>query len=543
MSLVALLVSACRALPTPVPTSPATVTLTILVDGDVQPYTFAAGLTVREAIATAGITLGELDQVDPPPFTVISDGLPVVITRVTERFETEQVQIPFTSETVHNEALPAGERRLLQVGQTGSEELTYRTVFEDGVQVSRSVVKRVTLVNPVSEIIMVGQQGSFTLVPISGTLAYINGRNAWVMRTNSGQRLPLTTSGDLDGYVFELSPDGQWLIFSRSVSNTASADFNTLWAVSTLPITSTRFTTITTSAPFTLPVSNVLYAEFSPTEARTLVYSTAERIERAPGWQANNDLYYLRWSPRPNGRQTFTTTMILDSSAGGLYGWFGTGYALGPDGRTLAYSRADSIGLLNFTIRSARAVTASVVISELVNFTAYNTHSDWAWYPPLRWAPNGQVLYTITHGQPIGLEAPEDSPAFDLGAVGLPTGQRYTLIPRSGIFANPRPSPVTILPSGEESYRIAYLQATDPNNSPFSNYRLGIMDRDGSNARFLFPPEGQTGLSANEVIAWSPNGELLAVVYQGNLWVIDPATGLSQQLTGDGLSAKPRWTR
>ncbi len=241
---------------------------------------------MREAVATAGITLGELDQVSPPPFTIISEGLGIVITRVTERFETETVEIPFSSEIVHNEGLPAGERRLLQVGQTGTEELTYRTVFEDGVQVSRSVVRRVTLAGPVSEIIMVGQQGSFTLVPISGTLAYINGRNAWVMRGNSGQRLPLTTSGDLDGRVFELSPDGQWLIFSREVTSTSSPNFNTLWAVSTLPITTTRFTTITTSVPFTLPVSNALYAEWSPTEPRTIVYSTGERIGRALGWQA-----------------------------------------------------------------------------------------------------------------------------------------------------------------------------------------------------------------------------------------------------------------
>ncbi len=542
LSLLALGAAACRPLVSAPPTSPAAVHLTILVDGDVQGYTFDPGLTVREAVATAGITLGDLDQLDPPPFTLISEGLAIVISRVTERFETEEVQIPFTSEIVHNEGLPAGERRLLQVGQTGTEELTYRTVFEDGVQVSRSVIKRLTLTNPVAEIIMIGQQGSFTLVPISGTLAYINGRNAWVMRTNSGQRLPLTTSGDLDGYVFELSPDGQWLLFTRAVTQASGPNFNTLWAVSTLPITTTRPATATVTAlPFTLPVSNVLYAEWSPIDTRTFVYSTAERISRAPGWQANNDLWLLRWAPRSNNRQTVTTTQILDSSAGGVYGWFGTGFAFAPDGRSLAYSRADSIGLLNFSFRNARALTATVVISELVQFTAYNTHSDWAWYPPMRWAPNGQVLYTITHGQSISLEAPEDSPAFDLGAVGVTDGLQYNLIPRAGMWANPQPSPETVLPSGEISYRIAFLQATDPNNSPFSNYRLGLMDRDGSNVRFVFPPEGQAGLSPDEQIAWSPNGRLLALIYQDNLWIIDPDTGLNQQLTGDGLSSQPRW--
>jgi hypothetical protein len=69
------------------------------------------------------------------------------------------------------------------------------------------------------------------------------------------------------------------------------------------------------------------------------------------------------------------------------------------------------------------------------------------------------------------------------------------------------------------------------------------MDRDGSNARFVFPPEGQVGLSANEAIAWSPDARLIAIVYQGNLWLIDPDTGVNQQITGDGLSAQPRWAR
>ena len=68
------------------------------------------------------------------------------------------------------------------------------------------------------------------------------------------------------------------------------------------------------------------------------------------------------------------------------------------------------------------------------------------------------------------------------------------------------------------------------------------MDRDGSNARLVFPPEDQPGLSASEtLVAWSPDGRLLAVIYEGNLWLIDPDTGVTQPLTGDGLSEHPAW--
>jgi hypothetical protein len=533
----------CAQVEGPAPTAPGAVTITIQADGASKSYTFVPGLTVREAVAKAGVTLGELDRLTPPPYTLISNGVSVVITRVGETFDIVQVPLPYTSETVHNEALPAGDRRLLQVGQPGAEEVTYRTVLENGIQVSRSEVRRVTITAPTPEIIMVGTQGSFTIVPISGTLAYIDGRNAWVMRGNSGQRLLLTASGDLDGHVFNLSSDGQWVLFTRQVTNSDKI-FNTLWAVPTAPVTPTRTNTQTSPISVRLPISNVLYAEWSPVQPRQLAYSTADRIARPPGWQANNDLWLLSFGPRPGTRQyVFTTTRLLDASSGGLYGWWGTGYAFAPDGQSIAYARTDSIGLINFSLNPRKPATATVDISELVQISAYNTHSDWAWFPAMRWSPDGHGLYTISHAPPIGLEAPEDSPAFDVTALLVPAGQQFDLIPRAGMFANPLPSPVRISPTGERAFRVAFLQATNPNDSPHTTYRLGVMDRDGSNVRFVFPPGDQPGLSANTQAAWSPDGHLLVVPYDGNLWLVDSNTGQTQQVTGDGLTTTAHWER
>jgi resuscitation-promoting factor RpfB len=539
----ALLAAACGPINGPAPTAPGAVTITIQADGLSKNYVFAPGLTVREAVAKAGVAVGELDRLSPPPYTLISNGVNVVLTRVSESFDVEQVSLPYTSQTVRNEALPAGDQRLLQVGQAGAEEVTYRTVLENGIQVSRSEVRRVTLTPPTPEIIMVGTQGSFTIVPISGTLAYLDGRNAWVMHGNSGQRLPLTASGDLDGHVFELSADGQWVLFTREVTNSDHI-FNTLWAVATTPVTPTRTLTQTNPIAVRLPVTNALYAEWSPVEPRQLAYSTADRIARAPGWQANNDLWLMSFSQRRGTTQyVFTPTLLLDASSGGLYGWWGTGYAFAPDGQSIAYARTDSIGVINFSLNPRKPATATVGISELLQLSAYNTHSDWAWFPALRWSPDGRGLYTITHAPPIGLEAPEDSPAFDLTALRVPAGSQFDLIPRAGMFANPLPSPVRVTPSGEQSFRVAILQATNPNDSPHTTYRLGVMDRDGSNLSFVFPPADQPGLSANTQAAWSPDGRLLVVAYDGNLWLVDPNTGQTQQVTGDGLTTTARWGR
>lgn len=527
-----LLIACSTVLPSPTATSPAAISLSVTADGKTQTFTLAAGITVREALAQAGIAVGALDKLLPPPYTLIAEGTAITVTRVTETFEAEQAVVPFESQVVPNETLPLGERRLIQAGDNGLEEITYRTVFEDGVQVSRSIVKRVFLQPPTPEVIMVGVQASFTIVPISGTLAYLGGHNAWIMRQNSGQRRPVTFTGDLDGRIFDLSPDGQWLLYNRVVTDTASPQFNTLWAV---PLTGT----LTNTVPVALPISNTLYAEWSPAEARSAAYSTAEKITRAPGWQANNDLWLLNWDEvqdkKTRKQETvFTTTQVLDTSFGGLYGWWGTGFAFAPDGASIAYARTDSVGVIDLATQTQ---------TELTQFAAFNSHGDWAWHPSLQWAPGGQFLYTVTHGGPLGLELPDDSPVFNLTALSL-TGLKLDLIPRAGMFADPAPSPVQASTGDERPARIAFLQANEPNNSPFSRYRLGVMDRDGSNARLVFPPEDQPGLSASETtVAWSPDGRLLAVIYEGNLWLVDPDTGITQQLTGDGLSEHLAWSR
>jgi resuscitation-promoting factor RpfB len=538
-----------RNLPAAATLTPATVNVVITADGKTRTYALAPELTVREAVVQLNLPLADADRISPAPYTRLSEGLAIKITRVTETYEVEKAVVPFASLIAPRDDWPEGKRGTV-TGVNGEDEITYRTVFEDGVQVSRSIIKRVRIKDPRDEIIWVGRQPSFTPVPISGTLAYINGRNAWIMRQNSGQRLPITTSGDLDGKVFELSPDGTWLLCSRQVSDTTSSNFNTLWvipvpALVTTTAQATPSPLVTMTTPISLPVANIpFYAEWVPgltptqTETRTIAYSTAYKIPRPPGWQANNNLLLTSWWKEKDARTkkeswVYTTTVVLDTSLWGTYGWWGTGFALSPDGTKIAFARTDAIGLIDLQTRAQR---------ELAVYPAYNTRGDWAWFPPLVWGPDGAYLYTQIHAGPVGLELPEDSPAFDLIGLSPQTGLQLNLLPRAGMFANPVASPIQVSPSGEHAFQIAFMQALDQNaDSSRSRYRLGVMDRDGSNLRFIFPREGEPGLEANQKATWSPDGRRLAVIYDGNLWLVDVETGVSQPLTGDGLSAKVVW--
>ena len=74
-----------------------------------------------------------------------------------------------------------------------------------------------------------------------------------------------------------------------------------------------------------------------------------------------------------------------------------------------------------------------------------------------------------------------------------------------------------------------------------------VMDRDGSNQRELFPPSEAPGIEPQqEWGVWSPEplgsgGYMLAILYQGNIWLVDAATGEAWQITGDGRINRVDW--
>ncbi len=499
------------------------ITVNISMDGKTREARVPSGSTVDKALKDTNITIGDLDRSEPPFYTVLADGDTIRLVRVREEFETKEIDVPFEHRVVRNESLPEGETRMIQPGVNGRQEVTYRTVYEDNIEVSNSIVKSAVLLEAVPEIIMVGGQSTFAPLPISGKLAYLAGGNAWIMEESTANRHPLVMTGDLDGYVFSVSPKGDWLIFSRKSKAAADKEINTLWVVNT---------TADNPTPINLKVSNVVhFAEWVPNTATTFVYSTVEPRATAPGWHANNDLYELVFGPGWVGKPK----KIIDTNYGGSYGWWGTSFRWSPDGH-LAYARPDEIGIVD--VGNGNQMP-------LLEITPLQTHSDWAWIPGLTWGADNHTLYVVTHAPPPSLVNAEESPYFDLSAISLINNAAVPIVLQTGMFAYPSISSLRM--SGhEKTYTVAYLQAIFPAQSETSRYRLTIMDRDGSNRRIIFPPKDATGLEPQTPI-WAPEsipgqaGDFLAVVYQGNLWLIDSGNEQTYQITGDGLISRIDW--
>ncbi len=477
--------------------------------------------SVQQIITQENITLGSLDKVDPPTYTIIQHDMTVSIVRVKEEFETIDEAIPFERQIIQNESMSEGQSLLIQAGKNGIQQVTYRKLFENDTQVSNTVFQIATVTPPTSEITMVGIRSPYTSLSIPGILVYLVAGNAWKMEDTTANRQPIITTGDLDGYIFKISPNRKWLLVTRANVKNDPDTINTLWVVN-LDNQDIK--------PIDLGVKNIVhFADWVPNQEMSVTYSSVEKRSSAPGWQANNDLWQVSFNLDGT---IIRKKNLIDTNSGGLYGWWGITFSWSPDGTRLAYARPDEIGLVDFEKQS---------FVSLLEITPFNTHSDWAWVPQLSWSPDNRTLFFTSHDILQTSTDPESDPNFGISAFILSSQIPINLISNVGMFSKPLAQSSQI----ENRYHIAFYKALFPNQSDTSHYQFSISGQDGSNLQTIFPPEGLGGMEP-KLFVWAPSSienssSIIGILLKGNLWFIDIYTGNPVQITGDGLMSSLDW--
>ena len=494
------------------------ITVNVEKGGNLLTGTCAAGSTVEQALQELKVKYQPEDIITPVLSTVLSEDTTVKITSVTFEEEQKEQPIPFKSLTVQNESIPEGETYIIQAGQNGSEKITIKSTYEDGVLVSQVTSERNVIRDAVPEILMYGVKAEHAPIQIPGKIVYISNGSAWLLENTTGNRIPIVTSGDLDGRVLDLSSDGEWLLYSRKTQNDA---INSLWM---LHITDWN------AKPIDLRISNVIhFAAWLPGEARRLLYSTVTPQESAPGWKANNDLLFRLVSDTGMLMEDET---IVQANDEGPYSWWGTEFYLSKDGRTLLYATPGSIGKIDRLTGKKK---------ELTKIQPYEkTRSDWAWIPGVTWSSDETAAFFAFHGEIEGTTKSYDPTDFNIGKINLTDGQAAEIKSGTGLFSQPAASPLF----EDGSSYIAYMQTISPLQSESSRYRIMLMDSDGGNAKAVFPLDEEDYVTPQRVI-WSPttvaNQSWIAIIYKSNIWLVNPFTGIYNQITIDQSVTKMIW--
>lgn len=501
----------------------------LVVDGRETTYSFARELTVDQLLASLQIELGPRDRVSHPLVSPVVDGMKITIRRVAEKEICEQEEIAFQRRLLPKEGVPPGEREAGTRGVTGLREVCHRITLEDGAEVERVQLGSATNVRePVAEIVYVGPSNAVSPLTIPGRLSYINHENAWTISGNLADKRQLTTRRRLDSLVYSQRQDGGRLIFTAETDETDDF-FNELWLIAPAE----------DAAPIRMAPTDVLYAEWRPRTGNEIAYSTGERSLRAPGRRALNNLWLM--SIDLESGRTLHIEEALAESPGGLYGWWGRNFAWSPSGDKIAWAQADGFGLVDFDSKR---------LTPLMQYAVFYSASNWVWLSTLSWSFDGALLAGIVHGAPLGDEPAETSPIFDV-VVASADGRFSTPLSLSaGMWAAPVFSPDVSPRSAEFSKGyLAWLEAREPQNSMGGEYDLMLADRDGSNRRRLFPPPGEPGIRKRDLgsrardFTFGPEGRFIALIYQGDLWLVNVDTAAATQVTFDGQSSNPVWTR
>jgi uncharacterized protein YabE (DUF348 family) len=172
-----------------------------IVDAGEEKSVWTTETTVRDVLKKEGITLGNLDRVNPAINFDVSADLKIHITRVKEEYVEEFEKIPFKTDYWASPDLPKGQTRIQREGEEGLLKRIMKYVYENGVLAASPVlIESEVIKQPMNRIIGKGTREVTDVVETpQGLKEYKEIKRMEVTAYYPGE---LSTGEWADGYTF-----------------------------------------------------------------------------------------------------------------------------------------------------------------------------------------------------------------------------------------------------------------------------------------------------------------------------------------------------
>jgi uncharacterized protein YabE (DUF348 family) len=121
-------------------------------EGGKKETVFTFCKNVEQAIwEQKGIALGEDDITNPSRQEAVKDGMDIKVTHVLIKEETGREMIDYKTLTKEDDKLSWRTKKVTQKGEKGTREIKYKVVYYDGKEISRKILSKEVVKEPVTE--------------------------------------------------------------------------------------------------------------------------------------------------------------------------------------------------------------------------------------------------------------------------------------------------------------------------------------------------------------------------------------------------------
>lgn len=132
-----------------------TVKVTVTVDGTSEEYEVSAH-TVRAALEKCGVQVSDDDRLNVDPRAELTDGMNIIVTRVTTEEKVETEEIEYSTEYEYSDEMYENETEVKTAGVKGEKKVTYKLIYIAGELAEKEVVSEEIISEPVAEVVVRG---------------------------------------------------------------------------------------------------------------------------------------------------------------------------------------------------------------------------------------------------------------------------------------------------------------------------------------------------------------------------------------------------